>query len=193
MSRRRRKGEGRGRLSAIDMLPEIAGPDIQWAVDELIASQRPQTEILAEFNERLAAIGLGPISSSAFNRHSLRLAATTRRMKETQDITRAITDRLGPDAGDSMTVGLATLLKQAAWDLGESGKLDPESVMFLSRSLQAVVGAQKTSADVRRAAQAELETKLKKASEAVKVVGRERGLTQDTIDAISAGILGVKQ
>ncbi|NDW04060.1 DUF3486 family protein [Jiella pacifica] len=191
MSRRRRKGEGRGRLSAIDMLPEIAGPDIQWAVDELIASQRPQTEILAEFNERLAAIGLGPISSSAFNRHSLRIAATTRRMKETQEVTRAITDRLGPDSGDQMTVGLAVLLKQAAWDLAEQGRLDPENVMFLSRSLQAVVGAQKTSADVRRAAQAEMQKKLDQAADAFEKVAGEKGFSAETVEAIKARILGV--
>lgn len=183
--------QGRGRLSSIDILPAEATPDVQWAVDELLANERPQADILAEFNERLAAIGCGPISSSAFNRHSMRLAATTRRMKETQEITRAITARLGPDSGDSMTVGLAMLLKQAAWDLGESGKLDPESLMFLSRSLQSVVGAQKTSAELRRAAQVETEQKLKEAAKAVKAIGKERGLSKETIDAVSAGILGV--
>lgn len=187
----RRKGQGRGRLSSIDLLPDEATSHVQWAVDELLANERPQNDILDEFNERLAAVGCKPVSASAFNRHSMRLAATTRRMKETQEITRAITERLGPNAGDQMTIGLATLLKQAAWDLAERGELDPENVMFLSRSLQSVASAQKTSADLRRATQAEVDAKLKKAAEAVQAVAKERGLTQDTIDIISQGIMGV--
>lgn len=189
MSRRRR--QGRGRLSSIDTLPEVATPIVQWAVDELLANERTQAEILDDFNEKLAAVDCGPISSSAFNRHSLRLAATTRRMKETQEISRAITDRLGPDAGDQLTVGLSVLIKQAAWDLGEQGRLDPESLMFLARSLQSVTSAQKTSADLRRAAQAEVDAKLKKAAAAIEKVGSDRGISRDTVEAIKAGILGV--
>lgn len=187
----RRKRQGRGRLSSIDLLPDEAAPDVQWAVDELLANKRPQSEILAEFNTRLGDLGIEPVSSSAFNRHSVRLAALTRKMTETQNVTDAIAARMGPDKADNLTVGLVTLLKQSIFELRETGEIDAESLMFLAKSTQALVSAQKQSADLRRAQQAEIETRLKQAAKAVEAVGKERGLTPETIEKISAGILGV--
>jgi hypothetical protein len=188
----RRKGQGRGRLSTIDLLPPEATPDIQWAVDELLAKERTQVDILEEFNQRLAVLGLEPISVGAFSRHSMRIAAQTRRMKEAQDITTAIASRFGPDNADRMTTGLVAILKQAVFEIGETGKHDPENILFLARSLQALVGAQKTSADVRRLAEKELDAKLKATAKAVDSIAKEKGLTRETIDAIKGTILGVK-
>lgn len=189
MTKKRRSG--RGRLSSIDLLPPQAAPDIEWAVSELMGTARPQTEILKEFNGRLAVHGLDPVSSSSFSRHSLRLAASARRMKETQDITDAIAARLGPDKTDNLTVGVVRMLKQAAWEIVESGGIDAKSVLSLSKSVQALVGAQKTSADLRRTSEAEIDARLKKVADAVQTAGREHGFSADTVEKIKSQILGV--
>lgn len=189
----RRKGQGRGRLSTIDLLPPEATPDIQWAVDELLDGKRTQVDILAEFNERLGKLGIEPVSVGAFSRHSMRIAAQTRRMKEAEQITFAIASRFGPENADKMTTGLVAILKNALFEVGETGRQDPENLLFLARSLQALVGAQKTSGDVRRLAQKEMDAKLKSTAKAVEAIVKDKGMTRETVEAINRTILGVRQ
>ena len=55
------KREGRGRLSSIELLPAEADEAVAWAAAELIDRTRTADDIHAEFNGKLAAIGLGPI------------------------------------------------------------------------------------------------------------------------------------
>ena len=157
---------GRGRLSSIDELPPEADPYVQAAAAALLDRDRTQADILFELNGQLAVIGCEPISSSAFNRYSTRLAATTRRLQETRDIASAVTAKLGPERADETTIMLVELIKTAALNILEKGALDPESFMMLSKGLQHAVSAQKVSADVRRLSQAELKAKAEKATEA---------------------------
>ena len=91
MSDRRR---GRGRLSSIDLLPEEADGVVAWAFQELKNRERMQKDIHEEFNEKLSELSLGPISLSAFNRHSIRLATMARRHAEVRAITSSLTAQL---------------------------------------------------------------------------------------------------
>lgn len=156
--------KGRGRLSSIDLLPPEADPDIQWAVEQLAARQRTQADILFEFNDRLAVIGCEPISSSAFNRYSTRRAATLRKLAETREIAAAVTETLGPERGDDVTVMIVQLLKETIHAVLEGGNISTKGVMELGRALQSAVSAQKLSSDTARALTADTRDQLDKAT-----------------------------
>lgn len=155
--------EGRGRLSSIDLLPEDADEDVAWANNELRAKKLPQTTIFAEFNARLIAKDIAPISKSAWSRYAVRKAIQFRRLDEANRLFSDIAASLGTDSADQATVGLAELLKLAMFELLEDGQLNAKSVMELSRGLSSVVGAQKASADHRRKLQEEMLAKVDKA------------------------------
>lgn len=179
----------RGRLSSIDLLPPEADPIVQWAVEELQARERTQADILFEMNDQLEAIGCERISTSAFNRYSTRLAATTRRLQETRDIAKAVTERLGPERADDITIMIVEMIKSAAYSILETGKVDTKGVMELSRGLQAALSAQKVSSDVRRRQEAEIEARV---GEAVDAAGQAAGLSADRIAQLRRDFLGVK-
>ncbi|RLQ88902.1 DUF3486 family protein [Notoacmeibacter ruber] len=185
--------EGRGRLSSIDLLPPDADGIVQWAVAELQARERTQLDILVEMNGKLEEIGCDPISPSAFNRYSTRLASTTRRLQETRDIASAVTERLGPEKADDITIMLVELIKSAAFSILETGELDSKAFMELSKGLQHALSAQKISADARRVQQQEIEKRVAAAAEAAADVAGEKGFSADTVEAIKARILGVAQ
>jgi hypothetical protein len=197
MAREQRRG--RGRLSSIDLLPEWADESKLWAFTALKEGRRTQVEILAEFNERLAAaalangIGKAPkISLSAFNRRALRLAAMGRRLEETREIAGALTDRLGPGEADELTVMVAETIKTLVFEILEDrgeGGLGPKGAMELARALQAAVSAQSVSAERRRRIEAELKDR---ASAAIDKAAKQAGLSAEQIARIRRDVLGVR-
>ncbi|QPC44616.1 DUF3486 family protein [Kaustia mangrovi] len=188
---------GRGRLSAIEQLPEEAEPIVAWAMQELRARKHTQVDICEEFNKRLVGLAadmgteIEPISLSSFNRYAIRLAASARRLEETRAIASALTERLGPDQADDLTVMVAETIKTLVFELLEGdGDITPKGTMELARALHSAVSAQSVSSDRRRKVEAEF---AKKAEDAVDKVAEARGLTAETVEAIKAKILGVSQ
>lgn len=187
MADRRR---GRGRLSSIDMLPEEADGVVAWAFQELHNRDRMQKDIHEEFNEKLAELELGPISLSAFNRHSIRLASMARRHEEVREITAALTERLDPTQTDDLTIMIAETIKTLIFEMMEGGKGNsPKAAMELARALQSAVNSQKLSLDRKRAVQAQLETQV---DGAIEKVTAEKGLTAEQADFFRREVLGVK-
>jgi len=184
--------QGRGRLSTIDLLPEEAQPDIIWAMDELRKRDRLQKDILEEFNGRLADKGIGSISSSAFNRHSIKLAATARRVEDTREITKVLTEKLEPGDTDDLTIMVAELIKTLVFELlqnaGEAG-LAPKQAMEMARAIQAAASAQNISADRRRKHETEMASKV---GAAVDKVAEAAGLTDKRAEEIRNKVLGVR-
>lgn len=160
-SRERRKG--RGKLSSIDMLPEDAEPDVVWALAALRDDKLPQTEILREFNARLAVRGLGPISKGAWSRYAVRKAIQFRKMDEVQRISGELVTQLGTDGPDQVTIMVAEMIKTAAFQLLEDGDVGSKEIMELSRALAGAVSAQKASAEHRRKLEEDVRTRVEKA------------------------------
>lgn len=187
--------QGRGRLSSIDLLPDDAEPDIVWALEELRAGKALQTDIVAEFNRRLAERGIDPISKSAFGRWSLRKAVQFRRLDEVRAITADVVTGLGTDGADEVTVAIAEMLKVAIYENLEGG-LGPKAVMELSQALKATVAAQKASADYRTKLEQQAEAKAQKKIEAaLDRAGeqlREAGLSGKAVAQIRREVLGVR-
>lgn len=182
---------GRGRLSSIDQLPEVAEPDIVWAVDELRANQRLQKDILDEFNARLADKGITPVSKSAFNRFSTRKARAFRKMDETRRIAKELSVSLGSDDADDLTIMVAEMIKTLVFEILESadGRVSPKGAMELAAAVKSVVQALNISTDHRRKIETEHAKKLAKAVDAA---GKSKGLTAETREAIKAQILGIR-
>jgi hypothetical protein len=187
MSARR---EGRGRLSSIDLLPEQAEPDIEWALEQLRERNLPSNAILMEFNERLADKGIDPISKSAWNRYSVRKAIQFRRLDEVQRMSAELVSNLGTDGPDQVTVAVAEMLKLAAFQALEGDDVTPKGIMELSRALQSAVSAQKGSAEYRKKLEDEVNAKLAKAAEDVSKLGAKQGISQEALDQINRRLMG---
>ena len=188
MSKRR----GRGRLSKIDMLPSEADEVVQWAALELREETLTQIEICSEFNEELAKLGIDPISASAFNRHSIRMADMIRRTNQTREIAAVLTDRMEPGQSDNVTITLAEMIKTLISELldkgGEAG-FSPKAAMELAGALKSAVAAEKMSSDRRTKLEAKIETKVEEVIDKVSV---EAGLSAERIKQLRRDVLGVR-
>ena len=192
--------KGRGRLSGLQLLPEPCAPAVAWASAELNKNERSQTEIYKEFVTKLEAIERefrGELefsipSFSAFNRHSLRLAAMTHSMNETRMIAASLFEQYDPEESDQLTIiaaeAIKTLILQTFASRGD--KIETKGAVDLANALRAATQAQNVSSDRRRKVEAEFAAKAK---DAVKAVQKAKGLTQEAADEILSKILGVQK
>ncbi|APE43642.1 hypothetical protein BOO69_09615 [Sulfitobacter alexandrii] len=183
--------QGRGRLSSIDLLPEAADPVVAWAFQELKDRDRLQKDIHAEFNERLAVLGLGPISMSAFNRHSINIARISRRHEEVRQMTAALTERLDPDQTDDVTIMAAETIKTLIFELLNGGAdMSPKDAMELARALQSAVNAQRVPIERKRA---QLAAFANQVDGALEKVATETGMGSDRIAELRREFLGLRE
>lgn len=191
---------GRGRLSAIELLPPEATAIIAWASDALRDRERTQLDIYQEFHDRLEALkrehrgelDFAIPSFSAFNRHSIKLATLARRLDETREITGALAEKFDAGASDNLTVIAAEAIKTLVFEVltaaGESG-IDPKGAMNLANALRAAAQAQSVSTTRRAKVEKEFGEKVE---EAVATVAKVKGITDETAGAIIDKILGVR-
>lgn len=190
----RREG-GRGRLSTLDRLPDAAEEDIVWALEALRQRSLPQNLILDQFNARLASRGIDPVSRSAFNRWSIRKTIQFRRLDELRTVTNDLVASLGTGDADDVTVAIAEILKASIYERVEGGELKSKEILELSRSLNSIVAAQKTSAGHRRELEERVNSQLEAAAEKVGQAEkqmREAGLSADSIAQIRRDVLGLR-
>lgn len=196
----RNRRTGRGRLSAIELLPEEATPIIAWAAEQLRDRDRTQLDIYQEFHAKLAELQRehrGELefvipSFSAFNRHAIRLATLSRRLDETREIAGTLAERFDAGSSDNLTVIAAEAIKTLVFEVltaaGEHG-IDPKGAMNLANALRAATQAQGVSTTRRQKVEAEFAGKV---DEAVETVAKVKGLTAETAEAIKVQILGVR-
>jgi len=180
---------GRGRLSSIDLLPEEAADDIVWACQELAARTRTQTDILFELNDRLEGKGIEPISRSAFNRKSMRLAAAQRRFSEARAMFEGLADQMTAKDVDENTIVLGEFIKTLIIELvdDQAGAKTPKQAMELARAFHAVVAGQKISSDRRKALEEEFRAATKKTLE---TVAKKSGMSEETRAMFYAELIG---
>lgn len=189
---------GRGRPTNIEMLPAPLAPVVAWAAEALQNRDRTQTDIYQEFVERLEAIGRehrGELefsipSFSAFNRYSIKLATMTQRLNETREIASTIAGKFDAQASDDLTLIAAEAIKTLVFELltakGEAG-IDPKGAMALATALRAAAQAQGLSTSRRQKIEAEFAEKTK---DAVEVVAKAKGLSNETAEQIIDQVLG---
>jgi len=193
-----RRAKGRGRLSAIDLLPDECSETIAWAAQELASRKRTQTDIYAEFREKLIALqkeaGLGfdiPAFTS-FHRHAVRQARMARRLEQTREIAATISERFDAEASDDLTLIAAEAIKTLVFEVLEAagdGGLTPKGAMELANALRAATAAQSVSTSRRQKVEEEFEAR---AEQAIEKVSKEAGLSAEAIHRLRRDFLGVR-
>lgn len=180
---------GRGQLSKIDMLPDCAQPAIAWANQELRKRERLQKDILEEFNSRLAELGIEPISSSGFNRHSMQLAQTNRRIEDTHLVVAALGDRLSEKSSDDLTIMVSELGKVLVFELLQESGMTPKDAKELANAARAFAQAQSVSTGRRVKLESQMEKQVEEVTEALV---KSSGLTAERAAEIRREVLGVR-
>lgn len=177
---------GRGRLSSIDKLQSEAPDDVTWACQQLYVRERDIAEIFAEFNQRLAAKGIEPISRTAFYNKSFRLAAAQNRMRESRAMFEGLASEFTAESVDENTMVLGEFIKTLIQELVDdsSGRKDPKQAMELARAYLAVVSAQKVSTERRLKLEAEAKVKVMRAMEQAVGAATEGGMAGDPAEVI---------
>lgn len=197
--------EGRGRLSSIEMLPEECDEDIAWANAALREKKMPQTEILRQFNARLADRGIKGISKGAFSRYTVRKSIEVRKMEASRQIMDVVLARLEPgERSDGMIAATELLKYRIIEQVMAEDEPDPKLLLNATLALQRLSSTAAREAEVQRrdkrdqreederaaeeTARAQAETE---AAERVEKIASEAGLNADRIAAIRRGVLGL--
>lgn len=199
--------KGRGRLTAIDQLPDECEPIVGWAAQELADRTRTQVEIYGEFKQKLIAlqgeqgIDFDIPSFSAFNRYSVRLAMISRRLEQTREIAATLSERMDAAGSDDLTLIAAEAIKTLIFEVlqakGEAG-INPKGAMELANALRAASAAQASSSNRRLKLEAEeklrrVESEMKaNAEKALDTLSNEPGISKDAIARARRDFLGVR-
>lgn len=196
------QSKGRGRLSSIDLLPREVDDIVSWAADELGNRDRTQADIYDEFVGRLeermrefrGELEFEIPGLRSFNRHAVRLARMSRMLDQTREIASVLASKYDAKTSDDLTVYTAETIKSLVLHMIHSaeGEIDlshAKDVKMLASALRDAMQAQGVSTERRRKAEADFEAKVK---EAVTTVGKAKGLTAETVEAIQEQVLGVQ-
>lgn len=174
----------------MDLLPEEAQDDLMWAVAELNKRERSQADILHDLNGRLLDKGVEPISKSAFNRKSVRLAAMSSRLNEARHIFAGLAPQFTADKVDENTLVLGEFIKLLILEIvqADGAGMDPKGAMELAKAHLAVIQGQKLSAERRAKLQSEF---LKGAGDKIDAVAMQRGLSDEVRQDLRRDLFGI--
>ena len=174
--------------SSIDKLP----PEIRELIGRLRENGATIDQIKAKLDELDA-----DVSRSALGRHIKGLAEVGEQLRRSREIATALVSRFGEEPDNRVGRLNIELMHGIVMDMltgmeagGEAGVVafDAEETMFLARSLQSLASAQKIDTD--RLLKVRVEV-AKEAAKAVETVGKAKGLTKETMDAIKHAVLGI--
>lgn len=191
--------KGRGRLSAIQLLPAECNHVVMWAAAELQESSRTQVDIYKEFVSKLQELqreSRGELefklpSLSMFNRYSINLDAMTRDLNETREMAAAISDTFDPEESDDLTLVAAEAIKALIFTLlrTQRGKINSKDAKQLADALRSATHAQSVSTARRDKIEAQFKAQAEKA---IEKVSKEKGMSSETIAQLRRDFLGVK-
>ncbi|MCY1667865.1 phage protein Gp27 family protein [Rhizobium sp. SL86] len=197
----------RPRPSSIDQLPEECEGIVAWAVQELANTPRSQTEVYAEFRNKLIALqgelGLAfdiPHFSS-FNRHNLRLAKLTQKMQRSQAIANAVVASTNGADADKLTQASTRMLKTLLVEVMENAADDGLSFKEAREAATALRQlALAETASTGQRLKLEAEEKLRKveaemkdnAEKALDALSAEPGVSKEAIARARREFLGVR-
>ena len=151
--------------------------------------------------------GVTSVSRSAMGRHVKGLEKVAEQIRRSRDVATALVQQFGDQPESELARLNIEILQGAVLDLkmraadgedvaaGGAAALngDPEGIMMLSKALDHLASAQKKNIDFSAQVEKRAEERARKAAAAtVETIGRERGISAATLDAIKAGIFGVK-
>jgi HD-GYP domain-containing protein (c-di-GMP phosphodiesterase class II) len=179
------------RKSTVKTLPA----QIRAEVDRLLADGRYTLDDVVGHLRTMGA----DVSRSALGRYSQEFEQVAVKMREAREVTTAFAKELGElpdnDMGRVLTELLHTIVfKVLTTQTGADGEVAAQDVMFLARSLKDLSTATRQSAELEMKIRDRVaaETAKRAAGEA-EAVGREKGLSAETVEAIKTRILGIRK
>lgn len=189
------------RLSSIDRLPA----EVREKIGELRRNGSTIDQIMAKLAELDAA---DEISRSALGRHVKRLDKLGESLRRSRAMAEGLARSLDDEKGDSVTRLSIELLQNSLFDLLQDARAgdddddgknaramvrDPKAARALAETLQRIVRTKQHSLEFLEKIEARGAARAKtEAAAAVDLVGKQRGLTAETLNAIKAGIFGVQ-
>lgn len=182
--------------STVDTLP----PEIRSEIDRLLIQRVPLDRIVAHLR---SLYGAAPEAEDLPSRSAIgRYASRTKRLRDRLERSRqsavGVAQELGVAPGSAQMTVLAELLQTHIFDVlmpedEEAETLSPDGISKMAKSLKDVTTALRGNLEFVKAAEEHAAAQAKKhAAKVVDTVGRERGISADTLEAIKAGIFGVK-
>nr|DAO37961.1 MAG TPA: Protein of unknown function (DUF3486) [Caudoviricetes sp.] len=187
----------RPRPSSIDQLPEECEIVVAWAARELAKAGRSQTDIYAEFREKLVAlqterdISFVIPSFSSFNRYSAQRSELMRRHERARMLSESVMQQTDGKGDDAITINatltLKTLILEMLISAGEDGFL-PKEALAMAGAMRSLQIAENLSTKRRQELNKEFGEKV---TEAVKAVAKTKGISAEASEEILGRILGV--
>jgi hypothetical protein len=192
--------ETRGRLSSIKLLPPEADKAVAAAVKALGENRRTQESIREELNLRLLALGHEPISSSAFNRYSLKLSVAGWKLQRKREAVAAFVREIGdrPDTDISLLIsemgkGIIYDVIEAASGDDEEAKLSPKELAAIALSyMRFTAGDAKAVKTARDMIDLDDQQTRKELEKVVTAAGKSAGLSDATVRRLRESFLGIK-
>jgi len=181
------------RPSTIDKLPKT--------VRELIGRLREDGHSIDQIRDKLLELD-AEVSRSALGRHLKNLNEVGERMRRSRAMAEALTERFGDEPDHqvsrlnfemmhSIVFEMLTATPAGDGEDGEEGQavtLAPQQVKFMAGALKDLEMAQRSATERTLKLRAEF---AKEAAAKVETVGKARGMTKETVDAIKHAVLGV--
>lgn len=187
------KGDKRGHLAKMDLLPPEGKRHVIEAIEQLKAKDRTQDEIREELNNHLLTLGLEPISKSAFNRKALYIAAVGQDLLHAREVAAVMAEKLDNQPEGDVGLLLNETIKALVYDVVMDAAIKDESA-----SIAMLKAASNSLVHLERARKISIETKTKimkefagKADQAIVEAGKKAGLSVAAVKEIRHKVLGV--
>ncbi|MYA36638.1 MAG: DUF3486 family protein [Gammaproteobacteria bacterium] len=185
MADRKTKPRKKRRPGAVDRLPA----DVKGNIQRLLDDGWTKTDITAAVNAELAERGLGAVSRESVNRYTLRIEREGARIREINSAAEAFARR----AGSIQDAGAGAYVKQLARTLlvDRLHEADSETpIKDLSQLVLAIRRIEGTSEQIDKRAKAAVEQAERESAARAEEAMRGEGLSDATIAAVRARILG---
>jgi len=185
---------GRGRLSAIEQLPDEAEPFVIDAIKALNERSSTQESIREELNLNLLSIGADPISPSSFNRYSLNLAVQGKRLMQARSIAELFAEKINEQPDGDIGLLLAETLKTLIYDVVIDASLSGESpaIAMLEKAAKALKDLELGRGANLRVAKLKQDNFITEAADTVEAAAQEAGLSKERVAQLRRDVLGVR-
>lgn len=180
--------------STVEKLPAEIRTRLEEWLREFLDGRLTLDDVMTRLDGQFAdqAEGVELPSRSAVHRHAQNFRKISDRIKRSREISEQLIAQAGPDIADGkafqvLVQGFQSLVFDLLANIPEDGTLDPENLMFLAKSIQAVTSARKSDADLHEKLKAEAR---KEAAQTVKSAAGEAGLSDETARFIMDKVLG---
>ncbi|WP_304308079.1 phage protein Gp27 family protein [Pseudacidovorax intermedius] len=172
--------------SSVTKLP----PEIKEAVDAAIREGRAT---IADIVAMVRQMG-GEVSESAAGRYVKNARERLEDYRQAQQVAAVWCDKIGKEPQGNVGRMILEMLRVIAYkSMGDLETVSPEDLMFLSKAMKDLAGADKTMVDREINLLKLMAVKAQEVAASVEKTAKKAGLSDDTINTIKSQILGIPE